>query len=557
MKLIKIILAMLYCSCSLAQEITPAKVKVLEGFNPKIPNSEKIKETTIFIDTNEIDKIQEYFFLNKIVDANYRSRKLTAAKISGEQISDLRSTHVSLAFGTHSITSSKILLNSTRNDNYTYNISLNHFNNDFKLDEKKADWSDNSINLFVKNIAKKNILTANLDHERKIHYSYGHDEDLILFDNNDLKRRFIYTKLGVSFISKELSDQRLRYNTHFFISDLNQMAENRIHLRSTFSKEINGYPLDLGIDIDKYINYGRSDFESKTKDILGNKFIYKTKDVTLISMSPSISLNKLGIDINIGLGIDYESDGGLDAFPSIIAEKEIVKDVLVISSGVQDDKYRNTYKTLSEKNPFIHALGTNQSAVLYDTLQDLRTTEAKEFFLSISNVLGVDETFNVDITFGYIENFPYFSNNYDSIFINQFLVHYEDLWQLHTSIVYDWKINHLLGLKLDADYYHWTEDILHRSNFEAEASIFVNLRDKIKIYPSVSYLGIRDVLEEDVSTITSLASQFHANIRIDYNYNKSFTSFISINNITNSRKYIWKDYREIGINSFFGLSYSF
>ena len=43
-------------------------------------------------------------------------------------------------------------------------------------------------------------------------------------------------------------------------------------------------------------------------------------------------------------------------------------------------------ESFSDDNPFIHALGTNQSSVLHDTVQDLRTTESKEGFFTIRNV---------------------------------------------------------------------------------------------------------------------------------------------------------------------------
>ena len=77
-----------------SQDINQAEVKVLEGFFPEIPESEKIKETTEFIDTTEIDKSQSYSFLNKTLDIPYKSRPLKSAKLSGEKISDLSANNI-------------------------------------------------------------------------------------------------------------------------------------------------------------------------------------------------------------------------------------------------------------------------------------------------------------------------------------------------------------------------------------------------------------------------------------------------------------------------------
>lgn len=548
MKLIKILSVLFYSYAVFAQTISPTEVTVIEGFIPTIPDSEKIKETTIFLDTAKDDKSQKYTFIDKTIDANYKSRPLVPAKVSGEKSSKLYKSRFLIGFGSQYTTNANIVINSLIDDNYSYGGLLNHFNNHFKIDDKKAGSSNNYINLFGKKIGETNILIANLEHERKRFFSYGHN--YIQESSNSFKNRFDYTKFSISAISKELSANQLKHNTSFFISDLNEMSENRIHLSSVIRKYI-GYPLTLDIQAENYLN-------SNIEESLS---LHNQENIQLFSISPSISLRKFNIDFNIGIGLDYESEGGLDIFPTIITEKEIVKDILLISLGVQDNKYRNTYKTLSDINPYIHALGTNQNGlVLNDTVQDLRTTETKEVFFTIRNVLGEDEIFNGNLSFGYVENFPFFNNNYDSD-VNRFLVDYKNIWQLHADLDYEWQINNLIGIHLEADYYNWGDDtVLHRSNIEAEASVSVNLQEKIKLYSSVSYLGKRGVFGGNFILpleIIHLDPQFHANLSINYNYTSSISAFLKINNITNSRTQIWNGYKSIGINALFGVSYSF
>ena len=47
------------------------------------------------------------------------------------------------------------------------------------------------------------------------------------------------------------------------------------------------------------------------------------------------------------------------------------------------------------------------------------------------------------------------------------------------------------------------------------------------------------------------------NISIDYNYTNSIAGYLRINNILNSKEEMWRGYREIGLNAWLGLSYSF
>ena len=115
-----------------SQELDQLEVKVLEGFNPEIPESEKIKETTDFIDTTEIDKSQTYSFLNKTLDISYESRPLKSAKLSGEKLSEIKRVLIFLGGGTHSL-HSKISYNSLRKDYYSYGVIFNQFSNSYKV----------------------------------------------------------------------------------------------------------------------------------------------------------------------------------------------------------------------------------------------------------------------------------------------------------------------------------------------------------------------------------------------------------------------------------------
>ena len=539
-----------------AQDISPTEVTVTESFTPTIPEAYKIKEITDFLDTTKLDKTQEYNFIEKMVYANYKSRPLVSAKITKENLSDLYQYRISLGFGSQYTTEFNGLFNSLRESNYSYGALLSHFNNNFKIDEKEAGKSANSIHLYGKKIGEQHILMGTLEYDRKNAYSYGHVDNMNSFSESSLDNPFIYTRLSISAVSKELGPDQLKYSTSCFVSDLNDRAENRVHFNASVSKDISGYPLNIDLEIDHYSH----------SNGLTESLSYYGKNLQTFVLSPSISLNKFDIDFDLGFGIDYESDGALDIFPLIVAKKDVVDDILSVSFGVQDDKYRNTYKTLSDLNPYIHAMGINQSIdPMFDTVQDLRITEIKEIFFEISNVLGPQEFFKGGMSIGYVENLPSFQNNYFSD-VNRFLVHYNDVWQVHADLNYNWQLNNLIGIHINAEYYDWydsfmskSDDFLlpHKANIQLDGSVSVNLQEKIKLYPSISFLSGREVLDANMIDAIVLDPQYHANLYIDYNYTKSLSAYLRINNLTNSQKYIWSGYREIGINSVFGLTYSF
>jgi hypothetical protein len=79
----------------------------------------------------------------------------------------------------------------------------------------------------------------------------------------------------------------------------------------------------------------------------------------------------------------------------------------------------------------------------------------------------------------------------------------------------------------------------------------VNLREKIKAVPIVSYMGVREVLGAE------LPAQLHANLGVYYSYSKQLSVYLQFNNITDSKQDLWEGYQKVGFNGFFGLNYSF
>ena len=559
MKKINTFILMCFVSVLVAQDINPTQVTVIEGFKPQIPESEKIKEVTQFSDTTKIDRTQKYSFVEKTLNTHYEIRPLKSAKVSGEKLSDLYRSTILLGGGTHFTSVSNITYNSLREDDYSYGLTFTHLAN--RYSDENSDKYKNSLNqihLFGKKIREKNIFVVNLDYDRK---SVKHEYRLLpeSITNTD-KNRFSYSKIGSTIFSRELSAYKLKHRTHFFISDLNELSENQIHLNTDLSKNIKGYPIQLIVDLDNFINYENTDSED----------IVKT-DVKICQLISFISLEKYDFDIDLGFSFDYILDA-LDGsetglFPYINISKCLVKDILYIEGGLENNGYRNTIKSLSDNNPYIYAFATNQDVVFddFNTL-DLRTTEENEAYLYMKNVIGKDEVFEGKLSYAYIVNapifykVPYYPNG-------KYLSSYIDVWRLHANANYEWQINDLVGIHASANYFNYDTIVSNKENINGNLGVSLNLDEKIKINTSVSYLGkrksvggLQDSLQNyhiNYNDIFDLNHQLHANISIDYNYTKSISAYLRINNIFNSKQDMWEGYQEIGRNAWFGLSYSF
>ena len=540
---ISILILLLFAFYAKAQDIKATEVRVTEPFVPSVPEASKLNEQATFSDTIKVDKSQKYSVKQHNLRADYKTRPLKAAKVKAETISKLYRTNVSIGTGFRIGSKATIAHNSNRSKTLSYGVLLNHFSNKYKPEGFQAKNSNNTLHLYGKKINAKHILIANLDYDRRTALYW--DESSTFEEEKFLNNRFAYTKFTISAISKENASNKMIRNATFFVSDLNEMSENQIHLSADLEKEVNGLPINLEVELNDYLNYNNKDSK------------YESINVKSLHFSPSTSITKFGMDFDFGLELHYLSDDTpFEVFPQLKATKEFVKDILLVYGGIRHSEQRHTIKSLSDENPYIHSYGTNQSIVENNGfVQQLETTDTDELYLAMRNVLGKDEVFNGSIAYGNVKNFSYF-DLLDTLSYKRFVVNYIEVWQLHANVNYDRKINNIISLSINADYYNWNEEVSHKPNLTFDISAPINLRDKIKVKPTFSYFGKRNsgVSQPDFK---ELPAQFHFNLGLQYNYSKILSAYLQLNNLNGSNKELWRDYQEIGFNGVFGLSYSF
>ena len=563
-------MCLLFVSNVKAQDIKATEVRVTEQFVPSVPEASKLNEQATFSDTIKVDKSQKYTVSEHSLKADYKTRPLKAAKLKGETISKLYGSKVSIGFGDNWNTRATITHNSNRSKTLSYGILMNHFANKYKLPlaytangfypsasnvSYLAQNSKNNMHLYGKKIKGDYIFLANIDYDRRTavwfpeNPAFANPDEIL----KNYRNRFAYTKFSLSAISTERDEDKLKHTTTFFVSDLNEFSENQISLSDNMSKTINNLPFNLEIEFNDYLNYNNKDSK------------YESSDVKSLHFSPSFYITKFGIDFDLGLELHYLSDDTpFEIFPQIKMTKELVKDVLLVYGGIRHSEQRHTIKSLSDENPYIHSYGTNQSTVGNNGfVQQLETTDTDELYLAMRNVLGKGEVFNGSIAYGTVDNFAHFVG-FNIGTYNRLKVYYTDVNQLHVHANYDKKINNIISINANADYYNWDKEVYHKPDFSCAVSAPVNLRNKIKVAPSVSYMAKRESVSYFISELASLPpyyselpAQFHFNLALQYNYSKILSAYLQLNNLGNSKKEIFRGYREIGFNGVFGLSYSF
>lgn len=543
-----IILTLLSLMCSIiaqSQDIKATEVHVTEEFKPSIPEANKLNEQASFSDTLKVDKSQTYSINQYNLIINYKTRPLKAAKVKGESIPAFYNSRVSFGFGDNWNKRFSFLHNSKHSRNFNYGFLMQYFSNQYRPINSKAQNSKNTLHIFTKKITSSHIFLGNLDYARTAALYFNTSS----FEEKYFSNRFAYSKLSLSAISRSNVSDRLIQKVNFFLSDLNEMSENQIHLSADLANEIAGYPIDVEVGLNNYLNYNNKDSKYDSAELKELYFVPQTK------------FNKFNMSFETGFSLYYDPDG-VAISPIIHATKELVKNILLIKGGVRHTKQRHTLKSLAHENPYIHSFGTNQAIFAGNSLlQTLTTTFKDEFYLSMRNVLGKNEVFEGSIAYAKVKDFAHFFA-VDNGDYNRFLIGYSDVSQMHISVNYDRTLNKVLSVNTQANYFNWDKEVYYKPNLIIDVKMPINLRGKIIAVPSISYLGDRiahskDLFDSELAFSTELSAQLHANLMLEYNYTKILSAYLQLNNLTNSKKELFKGYQEIGFNGVFGINYSF
>ena len=268
------------------------------------------------------------------------------------------------------------------------------------------------------------------------------------------------------------------------------------------------------------------------------------------------------MNLGFNLGIGIEPDKSFDIFPIIEVSKELVDNVVNLSFGIDRDDYRNTLSSLTLENPYIYtpAVSTSpEDSIGY--FHELETTDIYECYLNLENKLSANEFLTFNIGYGKLLNLHYFDFD-ETVGLNRFSVNYIDTWRLRAKAIYQRQFTNVLSFNLDAQYNWYNEEIPHKTNLEANLSLPIVFRDKLKFIPSIKYIGERKYsymsglfISPPEIVFDNLDDQYLVNLNIHYSYTEKLDFSIGVNNILDVQKPYWSGYDQIGLNFNFAINY--
>ena len=267
---------------------------------------------------------------------------------------------------------------------------------------------------------------------------------------------------------------------------------------------------------------------------------------SFLILKPSLHKQVDGLNIEVGL---YPVLGHkIQLLPNINVSKFSALLNAKVGVGLESEVIANSYKQLSQVNPFIN-------------LVDLQQTKRTLYYGQVAGAIYDNFNYALKVGGGKVRNLPLFIN--DTLFNAGFDVWYEKdatIFSLQANVEYQ------LNFKTNAGVQIRYEPLLSTETFET-AYHYVPLQMNIFArYTFMQRLGLRGDLfmrsgtkgfAEEIAGTRNLTGALDLNIRADYQLTKNWNVFVELNNLMNNTYQRWYNYPNYGLNALGGLVYSF
>lgn len=386
-----------------------------------------------------------------------------------------------------------------------------------------------------------NEVYAAVDVKMHDNFLYGFDTGLYKYSRKDVRQQFqdISAKIGIR--NTTTGEYGLNYNPSLQVSNftnVNKLSETSFLLNLPVEKEFGeafAFKLDAKADITSY----------STKNRVPNNLKFNNN---IFQVSPSLRFSTPRVSINAGISPTWDN-GTFVWLPNVFGEAYIAENVFAFQAGWVGKVTKNTFRNLSAINPYL-APFTSQ----------LNTKEV-EFYGGIKGTLAKHFNFNAKVGYVTYNNLPFFINDTatdgkafvisNEARVNNFKIHGDvsyvnkEKLSVTAGITYNGYVRmksnarawNILPLEFTSSLRWWAfKQVLLKADFYAFSGSF--------------YLD-----KGNVAKAFKPGSDLSAGI--EFKINKTFSAWMDVNNIFNTKYQRWHNYEVYGLNLMGGVRVNF
>ncbi len=533
------------------QQAHSEEVTIIGSYKPSISKAHKININPEISDEDIKMPVLTYDINPKKMNTKIQLEPIKPAKISGDRKSKLYRNLVKAGFGNYTTPYFEFFANSLRSKDFSFGVHLKHIssNGDIKNYANNA-FSNNEASVYGKKFFRKHTFSANIFYKRNVVHFYGYKpEDFpdTTFSKDDIKQRFQIAGANLKIQSNYLNSKKLNHLfeiDYYYLADFYETKEQNIYFKTRLDKNFKLFDLtenqNLGLIAD--VNY------------YANTDSLNTNNSTVVRFQPFIStdFNQYKFYFGLDATIVLDSTTKLHFYPIAKAEVVVVPKHLIVYAGVKGEINKNSFKILSDKNPFI-----------ISTIPLEYSNNKLEVFGGLNGNLFKTLDFNVCLSNSLIDNMPFFVNDTSNILNNTFNVVFDDISLLKVKAEISYQKKEKIKLNFNAVFNKYTMDKelkpWHKPDFEISFGANYNISNKFIIKAEIFAYSKIFARTFDNNTVISeeIKEWIDLNLGFEYRITKTFSAYVNFNNIGNLQYQKWYNYPVQQFNFTAGITYSF
>ncbi|MBK8556772.1 MAG: hypothetical protein IPL65_13820 [Lewinellaceae bacterium] len=368
----------------------------------------------------------------------------------------------------------------------------------------------------------------------RIHY-YGYNHDSLSYPEEGVRQDYKLFTLGGKLFNGERND-----------ADINYFIEPKIYfLRDFFSNSENGLDLKMGGTkwfADKHalnlaIRADMSTFNDTAKQKLNN-----------IYLQPSFVFHNDFLRFKVGGNFASNRDV-FYLFPDAELSLRILGDGLQLFAGASGDLRKNTYRSITEYNPFIQMRGSS-----------IMNTQYRDYFAGIRGNLGWLE-YTGKLAYANARDMALYQSSFDNTGITRFQVLYDtvNIFSIQGTV----KLIPFEGFTLGGTV---GTSVFSPSNqehawgipaLETNVNAIYSLLDGKAQLKGNLYLADQIFFNNPEGQLVKTGALVDLSFGGSYYFTKNIGVFLDINNLLNNKRQRWLDYPTFGLNVLGGVTARF
>lgn len=528
-----------------AEEIT-----VVKEYDPTLSDVVKLQYFPSLKDTNPEALNLTYSLRAVEYETRFMPEPIAPARISRTKLDKLYKNYLEVGFGNYTTPYVHYSHSSRRNRDWSGGVYIRHLSSHGGISDYAFNgFAQNNVGAFGHRYYSGFNLGGRLyyDHDR-IHY-YGNSVE----DASKDSIRQDYHAVGAEFELKSSKDRddvvfdgvEVKYMRFF---DAYDGAENNLQFLGEISTPIKEELFRLDVDA-QYLN---------------TAFDTLAQDYFIFGVRPRIESQYGSLHFTLGIHAYLTSDLTAEStranfFPQIDVTYGIVDDILIAYGGWDGRIMPNSYRSLTDRNPFIT-----------DFFQPKVTVQKGRMFAGLKGALSSQASFNVKAQFATYGDYVLFYNNpfapaAGDLDTNKFKIVYDDMKIFSVSGEVFFQTGDKFTAGLRGVFNSYSPDKIAAAwnlpSLRLTALGKYMIGRKVYVDLEAFLVGERQVLPVNLAGVPAdrevLPAYVDVNLGLEYKYSELLSAFLRFNNLTASQYELWLDYPAQRFNVLGGFTYRF